>query len=152
MCLPPRSSPMSTDHTSHPSSTTTICCGTVPAEDYRSLVATMHSIIRQQQAKKQEEKQNPSGGRKSHFQRTPAFIHSAVQAALRAVSSQQMSSSTPFPPPRGGFTDVGLHTGGKARATSWPLVQSMIKVSRVLQCRNVVNKSVLWSASHYVLT
>ena len=26
--------------------------------------------------------------------------------------------------PKGGFTDVGLHTGGKERFTTWPLVKS----------------------------
>ena len=31
-------------------------------------------------------------------------------------------------PPRGGFTDVGLHTGGIRRNTSWPLVQAVFQV------------------------
>ena len=31
-------------------------------------------------------------------------------------------------PPRGGFTDVGLHTGGSPRDTAWPLVWQAFKV------------------------
>lgn len=31
-------------------------------------------------------------------------------------------------PPRGGFTDVGLHTGGSPRDTAWPLVWEAFKV------------------------
>jgi hypothetical protein len=30
--------------------------------------------------------------------------------------------------PRGGYTDVGLHTGGTPRDTAWPLVREALKV------------------------
>ena len=40
-------------------------------------------------------------------------------------------------PPPGGFTDVGLHTGGKARSTPWPLLLAVIE-SLMTQHRAVV--------------
>lgn len=36
--------------------------------------------------------------------------------------------------PRGGFTDVGLHTGGKRRETAWPLTRAVFKVRSYLLC------------------
>lgn len=106
---------------------------------YKQLLEAMHAIIQQQHALKQKEKAGKlEGKRRSHFQRTPAFIHSVVQAALAALAAGQKpggssasvgdQDTVPFPPPRGGFTDVGKHTGGNPKATSWPLLQSMIKV------------------------
>lgn len=38
-------------------------------------------------------------------------------------------------PPRGGFTDVGQHTGGTARDTAWPLVREAFKVRCVRGAR-----------------
>ena len=45
-------------------------------------------------------------------QKTPAFIHALYREAF----------GKPNQTPRGGFTDVGLHTGGQERDTAWPLV------------------------------
>lgn len=140
--LPACSCPGAIEHASQASSTTWIHSGTVPASMYKQLLEAMHAIIQQQQALKQKEKAGKlEGKRRSHFQRTPAFIHSAVQAALAALAADQEAgggssgafsagdqATVPFPPPRGGFTDVGKHTGGNPKATSWPLLQSMIKV------------------------
>ncbi|GAB4822814.1 hypothetical protein N2152v2_009860 [Parachlorella kessleri] len=41
--------------------------------------------------------------------------------------------------PKGGFTDVGLHTGGQARDTAWPLVCQVFKVAlqHVASCQQV---------------
>ena len=35
---------------------------------------------------------------------------------------------SPLTNPRGGFTDVGLHTGGHARDTSWAILESVVQV------------------------
>lgn len=105
----------------------------------------MHAVIQEQKALKQEEKKKGLHGAKSCYQCTLAFILSAVQAALAQCMNMPGDSSTAhvqlssflgspkakqaFPPPRGGFTDVGLHTGGEPKATTWPVLQSMIKAS-----------------------
>lgn len=135
------SSPGACHHTSYTSSTSRLFSASIPAEQYSELILTMHSIIQKQQALKQKEKQQGVKRYRSHFQRTPAFIQSALQAALAtlAARAQQEQSAAggmgqevaevPFPPPKGGFTDVGLHTGGQPKATAWPVLQSMVKVS-----------------------
>jgi hypothetical protein len=132
-------------HTSSGTRTSSLYCGHVPAQQYQGLVAAMHAAIQEQKALKQEEKKGLHGGTKSCYQCTPAFILSAIQVALaqcvqaagdNSTSGAQLSSflggskaKQPFPPPRGGFTDVGLHTGGQPKATTWPVLQSMIKAS-----------------------
>lgn len=45
-------------------------------------------------------------------QKTPAFIRALFRQAFGATNQC----------PRGGFTDVGQHTGSKERDTAWPLV------------------------------
>lgn len=135
------SCPRSLDPTSHASSTTCIYSGSVPAQRYPDLLSAMHAAISKQQALKQKEKTEgiAATGRRSHFQRTPAFIQSAVQYALKQVrrdEQQQLGGEhdAEFPPPRGGFTDVGQHTGGKPKATTWPLLQSVVKVRQHVVC------------------
>jgi hypothetical protein len=54
-------------------------------------------------------------------QKTPAFIWALVQDAIKSVSQGELPEKPP-----GAFTDVGRHTGGKARATPWPLVQAVL--------------------------
>jgi hypothetical protein len=69
------------------------------------------------------------------FQRTPAFIHAVVQQLLAGGGAGQEDGSGSDDDsrgvevePRGGFTDVGQHTGSQARATAWPLVEQLLKV------------------------
>lgn len=120
--------------------------GSVATAQYSSLTCTMHTIIKQQQQLKAADKQTPGGQRRSHFQRTPAFIESVIAAALsllsedpetgssaddggsRGVLQQRSDAVISITPPRGGFTDVGRHTGSCPKATSWPVLQSVFQV------------------------
>jgi hypothetical protein len=79
-------------------------------------------------------------------QRTPAFMHSVIQNALESVTKNSQASpqkmcgsgdSNSRQPP-GGFTDVGQHTGGTARCTTWPLVLATVRVSTVCMCNMCV--------------
>jgi hypothetical protein len=72
-----------------------------------------------QRMQKKEQKNPDSKG----FQRTPAFIYAAVQQVLAGASAEEATVI-----PKGGFTDVGQHTGSEARATAWPLVEQLLKV------------------------
>jgi hypothetical protein len=47
------------------------------------------------------------------------MIQAVLSDALNGVKGTQ---------PRGGFTDVGLHTGGHPRNTSWPLLRAVLQV------------------------
>jgi hypothetical protein len=127
------------DHTSSASSSTLQNAGSIKRQQYRSLVSTMHIIIQKQLARKQEDRAEGvgSGGDRSDYQCTPAFILSAVEAAIATLAAQEQQQANsaaqevpdvPFRPPRGGFTDVGLHTGSQPKATTCPLLLSVFKV------------------------
>jgi hypothetical protein len=79
----------------------------------------MHSLIEQRRQAKVKNHE------KSGFQRTPSFIFAVIKDA---ILQQQQQSCKQESMPRGGFTDVGLHTGGMPRATAWPLVQQTLQV------------------------
>ena len=73
---------------------------------------------------------------KSH-QCTPSFMLSLLVNAINTVKKVQAAGKQPLDRdearkddhgPRGGFTDVGLHTGGRYRNTSWPLVRHLMQV------------------------
>lgn len=141
--------PGCTDHNAGPKSYTCLYAGSVPKEQYSALVSTMHSIIKEQHAhKKQERATGIDGNDRSYYQRTPAFVLSAVHAALAALAAEEQQEDSQvfgedllhriisradaddvdFPPPRGGFTDVGEHSNSQARPTTWALLQSVLKV------------------------
>jgi hypothetical protein len=65
------------------------------------------------------DKRSAAGGKQGH-QKTPAFIFAVMEDALTGYDK-------PFSQPRGGFTDVGLHTGGSERATAWPLAAAIVR-------------------------
>jgi hypothetical protein len=133
--------------TSGSSKASCLYVGSVAAAKYSALTRTMHTIIQQQQELKANDKSKPGGQRQSHFQRMPAFIMSVIKAALsllpadpetgasagdggsRGPLQQGLDTVINITPPRGGFTDVGKHTGADPKATSWPVLQSVIQVS-----------------------
>lgn len=51
-----------------------------------------------------------------------------IKAVMLDALSDLLSKSDVLTPARGGFTDVGLHTGGHARNTTWPLVLAVLQV------------------------
>jgi hypothetical protein len=105
-------------------------CGTIPAARFKDLVATAHALV--QRARQQRKEKNVHG-----FQRTPGFIHAAICKAGditrkkigSAESDAEVTQESSPPTARGGFTDVGKHTGGDTvRETCWPLVKALIQV------------------------
>lgn len=69
-----------------------------------------------------------ASGQQGH-QKTPAMIAALLFDArdMLGITGPQGSPSTSHAP-RGGFTDVGLHTGGRPRETAWPLACEVFKV------------------------
>jgi hypothetical protein len=124
LSVPVFSSPGSICHTSSCASNASLPCGSVPAGSFPALLQAIHSLAEQRrQAKAKDHK-------KSGFQRTPAFILAVIKDALVQVQQQQQQQACGRQKsmPRGGFTDVGLHTGGMPRPTAWPLVQQTFQV------------------------
>lgn len=70
-----------------------------------------------------------SPGNKHH--KTPGQIIAVANCALSLDANKTPEA------PEGGYTDVGLHTGGKLRSTAWPLVQALVSflMKHVMQLR-----------------
>lgn len=64
------------------------------------------------------------GNRQGH-QKTPAFIKALLLQALGCNCSAKYCKCGQNVLPEGGCTDVGLHTGGRARCTEYELVKSV---------------------------
>eukprot|EP00035_Acanthoeca_spectabilis_P000997 m.76812 g.76812 ORF g.76812 m.76812 type:complete len:2981 (+) comp10556_c0_seq1:218-9160(+) len=61
-------------------------------------------------------------GQQGH-QKTPTFILALVHDAVSALTDKKGAPHLPH----GGMTDVGQHTGGKARSTAWPLAAALAR-------------------------
>lgn len=72
-----------------------------------------HAMSRAQEEK--GEKRSAGGNQQGH-QFTPSMVHALLLEAVSPTGTKR--------PPKGGFTDCGIHTGGHPRNTSFPLVRS----------------------------
>jgi hypothetical protein len=68
------------------------------------------------------DERSAAAGRQGH-QKTPVFIHALLLQALNSSCHKTCNGADVLP--RGGFTDVGQHTGGEARDTAFALVRSL---------------------------
>lgn len=94
-------------------------CGSVAADQYEDLL----DAVKKLQAQSQKDRKDGEKG----LQHTPAFMLAVVADALKRVCGGLAGSQRT--PARGGYSDVGLHTGSIYRDTCWPLVTETIKVS-----------------------
>ena len=101
-------------------------CGELASEDHAQFLADLHSLIGAQLAAKQK-------GSKGH-QTNPAFIHAMVLQTMAAWQARGGGGGgvSPSQHGRGGFTDVGRHTGSQPRDTAWPLVREVTQVSHMM--------------------
>ncbi|KAL7472894.1 hypothetical protein ACHAXS_014340 [Conticribra weissflogii] len=90
--------------------------GTSTQDQTNELMSAFNRFYVEAQAVTGNDRSSRGGDRLGH-QRTPAFIHALFR---KAFGAQNVA-------PRGGFTDVGLHTGGEKRDTAWPLVFSILR-------------------------
>lgn len=90
-------------------------CGGVAAERHEQLLEVVGGLLTNSQKKKEDV------GEKG-FQRTPAFLLAVIKRALSDPGSKEPIHA------RGGYTDVGQHTGSEPRDTCWPLTRDTIKV------------------------
>jgi hypothetical protein len=120
-------------------------CGAVPEGDYAAFFRHLQRIL-DKAAAATHHKDGPQaapGGRQPRPQNTPALIHALVLQALELTRSptpeheaedgssgvgSSKHAAAAMRLPRGGFTDVGPHTGSQPRDTAWPLVREVIKV------------------------
>ena len=75
------------------------------------------------------DKRSAASGKHPGHQKTPAFVLSLVKTAVTI----NVEGKRPYLP-KGGFTDVGLHTGGIPRDTAWPLARETCRVLLAIHC------------------
>jgi hypothetical protein len=91
--------------------------GAVAASELGGFLECVHTLLSEAEKRKGDER-SAAGSRQGH-QKTPAFIQALMEQALVDPDYERQ--------PRGGLTDVGLHTGGERRATEWPLAAAVIR-------------------------
>ena len=96
--------------------------GSVAASELPALLSAVHKKLSAAQ-KRKEDQRSAAGGKQGH-QKTPAMILCLLEEAILEAKLGEEAEQQP----RGGFTDVGLHTGGSLRATAWPLAASVIRL------------------------
>lgn len=110
-----------------------LCLGQVESSQLSSFKRNLESVMAAV-AERKGDARSAAVGRQGH-QKTPAMVAAAVRQALAqtrsdavAAAGGQQAAKVQECVPQGGFTDVGLHTGGVPRDTAWPLVREAVQV------------------------
>ncbi len=98
--------------------------GTVALKDYDRFCGLADKFLRKAEARKGDKRSAAANDQGN--QKTPALIQALLRDALDKLDNEEEPDESKAPP-RGGFTDVGLHTGGSPRNTGWPLVQAVMQ-------------------------
>ncbi|KAL4428607.1 hypothetical protein ABPG77_008919, partial [Micractinium sp. CCAP 211/92] len=118
-------------------------CGQLHAaqlDAFRAQLATVMAKV----AERKGDARAQVAGRQGH-QKTPAMVRAAAVQALRQLAAEaaaeaegREADSVPDQVPQGGFTDVGMHTGGGQRDTAWPVVREVLKalLAHAAPCRS----------------
>jgi hypothetical protein len=109
-------------HSSSPNASESIYVGNVQIDEFDRFGDVFQTLLNE--AKKRKGDKRSAVGHKQGHQKTPAMI----QAVLLDALANLVKKTDDLTPARGGFTDVGLHTGGHARNTAWPLVNAVTQV------------------------
>ena len=99
--------------------------GTIPLDKYHDFLRLTSKFL--DAAKERKGGKRTAAANDQGHQKTPAMIHAVMIDAIEALYLEQEPEEGTTAP-RGGFTDVGLHTGGAARDTAWALVRSVLQV------------------------
>eukprot|EP01035_Chromulina_nebulosa_P021325 gene21325-27629_t len=105
----------------------TLHVGTVALADFEKFWKNFIELL---SAEKRTCENRSAANNEQGHQKTPAMIHAVMKDAL---TEQEIGISLP----RGGFTDVGLHTGGSKRYTAWSLVRAVLQI--LLESKNQSN-------------
>ncbi|CAM9896127.1 unnamed protein product, partial [Ectocarpus fasciculatus] len=119
--LNPPSAPSTLQYGSDAGSPSVVHVGIVEETNLDVLLRHLNKSLAQA-SERHGDKRTAAGGRQGH-QKTPSMIEALLQDAKTALDGASACH-----PPRGGFTDVGLHTGGRPRETAWPLTLAVFQV------------------------
>ncbi|PRW58669.1 hypothetical protein C2E21_2704 [Chlorella sorokiniana] len=129
-------------HTATCDGSSVLCLGQVASSQLGALRRNMDSAMAAV-AERKGDARSAAIGRQGH-QKPPAMVAAALRQALAQTHSdasagkgKQQAVKVPECLPQGGFTDVGLHTGGLPRDTAWPLVREAVQamLSHAPACR-----------------
>lgn len=101
-----------------PGSSVDLFAGDVPESKAEAVFEAFDDLLAKAKQLKKD-KRSAASGQQGH-QKTPTFILAVLRDAVQGHKK-------PTNPSRGGMTDVGLHTGGHARSTAWPLAACVIR-------------------------
>ena len=105
----------------------TLHVGDIDRYDYSKFVDRLSQFLEQAQERKGEAR-SAAHNEQGH-QKTPAMIMAVVTDALRSLPlTDEKASEMGLTNPRGGFTDVGVHTGGHARDTAWFVLEAVVEI------------------------
>lgn len=128
-CCHLRSAGFEMEHTASCDGHAVQWCGSIPAHQLGSFVSLAYELI-------SVHKQARTKASAKGYSCTPSMVHAVVCDAIRLMRSQPVSlllqklpSHSELTVPRGGYTDVGQHTGTQPRNTAWPLVSQVLRVS-----------------------
>ncbi|KAJ1474778.1 hypothetical protein T484DRAFT_1910816 [Baffinella frigidus] len=118
-------------HSSRVGAARVLPVGTVPIGKLKEVLRRSQELIQDVRAECGGEDQRIGWKGKRGHQRTPAFISSIFADVLRTLGTDDASwltaaKQTPTMP-RGGFTDVGMHSDSKHRDTTWPVVEAVVQ-------------------------
>jgi hypothetical protein len=106
--------------------------GALAAHFYNKFQSRLDKGIPDAESRKAGKRSAANTGARGH-QKTPGFIISLARDVIRTIDAEEVPGEKgpppwdqpPFMQSKPGFTDVGLHTGGQPRDTTWGLVKSV---------------------------
>lgn len=128
--------------------------GDIKVADYQSF-HDRFVLLFSKGSKRHGDDRSAANGNQGH-QKTPAWIHAVALQALKCKCQDfQKHCGCTQELSKGGFTDVGLHTGGLLRDTIFALVRSVFH--NILECnqdcsRTKINFDVLMVEFYFYLT
>lgn len=96
-------------------------------EDVEAFWISFEGALQKAERERRGDKRH-AGLNKQGLQKTPAFIFAVMTDILEGLVAEEREDGEAAPTltkPPGGYTDVGMHTGSKARSTCWPLVEGV---------------------------
>ncbi|KAJ3312282.1 hypothetical protein HDU76_002913 [Blyttiomyces sp. JEL0837] len=93
-------------------------CGHVQSDQLDKVLENIKELMKKASTITGDERSAASG--KQGHQRTPSFVRAIIEQAIIGDENLEVL-------PRGGSTDVGLHTGGRARETVVPCIVAVLR-------------------------
>lgn len=120
------SAPASRVHNSVPDdrNVTVLFVGSVDSESYKSFLDSFQRRFQKVVQRRTGSERSSASGSQGHH-KTPGMVQAVMLDILEGKDEHERTDEDAVLP-KGGFTDVGLHTGGRARNTRWPLFVAVL--------------------------